>query len=413
MSRLPSHKKMPMSRSQHRKIAVFTGTRAEYGLLRPVMAKIAADSDLTLQTVVSGSHLAPEFGYTVQEIVNDGFAIDEKVEMLVSADTPTGICKSMGLGLIGYGEALARLRPDILLLLGDRYESLAMATAALVGRVPMAHLYGGEQTVGAMDDAIRHAITKMSHLHFTSTEKYRQRVIQLGEAPGRVFNVGALGVENIRSLNLLSRVELEQQLGFPLGENLLLITFHPATLETQTAGTQFAELLAALAEFPQCTPIFTKANADTDGRIINRMIDDYVAANPGRARAFTSMGQVRYLSAMKLARAVVGNSSSGIIEAPSLGVPTVNIGDRQQGRERAAGILDCTPAHNAIVATLRQALSPEFQKSTAQFANPYEKKATSAQIIKIVKETRLDNIIKKKFHDLPAADMAMTKEGKP
>ncbi|MDF1613503.1 UDP-N-acetylglucosamine 2-epimerase [Desulfurivibrio dismutans] len=390
-----------MNQAAARKIAIFTGTRAEYGLLHPVMTQIAADPGLSLQTIVSGSHLAPEFGYTAREIEDDGFTIDEKVEMLVSADTPTGISKSMGLGLIGYAEALARQQPDLILILGDRYEAFAMAAAALVSRVPIAHLYGGEQTVGAMDDSLRHAITKLSHLHFTSTEKYRQRVIQLGESPERVFNVGALGVENIQSLELLDRQELEHSLGFLLGENLLLITFHPTTLETQTAEAQFGELLAAMAEFPQCTLIFTKANADTDGRIINRMIDDYVAANPDRAHAFTSMGQVRYLSAMKLARAVVGNSSSGIIEAPSLQVPTVNVGDRQKGREQAASILNCAPDRNAITTALRQVLSKELQQKAANIANPYEKPGTSQKIAETVKIFDLTGILKKEFYDLP------------
>lgn len=388
-----------------RKICIFTGTRAEYGLLRCVMHRIQEIQDITLQIIATGMHLSPEFGMTVQEIRADGFEVDETVEILLSGDTPTAICKSMGLGLIGYGEALQRLNPDMVVLLGDRFESFCMAAATQVCRVPLAHIHGGETTEGVIDEAFRHAITKMAHLHFASCEAYRQRIIQLGELPDRVFNVGAIGIENIQNLPLLSKEQLAHDIGFEFHEPYFLVTFHPVTLERTIAREQFGFLLSCLEEIT--TPedsntriIFTKANSDTDGRIINQMIDHYVADNPGRAIAFTSMGQVRYLNAMKHSVAVVGNSSSGIIEAPSLKVPVVNIGDRQKGRIRAKNVIDCKPEKEHIQAALRKALSRDFVNSLKDMANPYEKPGTSQAIVKILKKIELKNIIKKKFYDI-------------
>lgn len=384
-----------------RKICVFTGTRADYGLLQPLMREISQTPGLKLQVIASGTHLSPEFGNTYREIENDGFRIDAKVEMLLSSDSAVGIAKSTGLGLIDYSETLTRLQPDLVVILGDRFEAFAMATAATICKIPIAHLHGGELSFGAMDEAFRHAITKMSHLHFTSTEAYRQRVIQLGESPERVFNVGALGVENISSIPLLNHHDLGKAINFQLGDTAFLITFHPTTLEHNTAAAQFQELLIALKGFPQFKLIFTKANADMNGRAINQMIDDYVKQYPENACSFSSMGQLKYLSAMKWANAVIGNSSSGIIEAPSFKVPTINIGDRQKGRLKAATVIDCQPTTKAITEALHLALSPSFQETTRTTHNPYEKAGTTRAILREVKEYDLTNILKKEFHDLP------------
>lgn len=336
---------------------------------------------------------------TFQEIEQAGFQIDEKVEMIMSSDSSIGVCKSMGLGMIGYAEALDRLAPDILVVLGDRYEAFAAAAAAMLSRIPIAHIHGGEITTGAMDESIRHAITKMSHLHFTSTEEYRRRVIQLGEDPERVFNVGALGIENIRNCPLPGKKRLEKEIKFHLGVHSALVTFHPVTLEKETAADQFGQLLHALNNFTDLKIIFTKANADMEGRIINRMIDDYVDAHADRAVAFTSMGQIRYLSAMKYVSVVVGNSSSGIIEAPSFGVPTVNIGDRQKGRVRAESVIDCPPETKAITDALRESLSPEFKKKASEAVNPYDKKNTARAITTILANSNQIHL-KKDFYDL-------------
>lgn len=383
-----------------RKICIFTGTRAEYGLLRWVMQGIQDAPKLTLQIIATGMHLSHEFGMTIQEIRADGFEPDEMVEILLSGDTPTAICKSMGLALIGYGEALQRLEPDILVILGDRFETFCMAAAAQVCRVPVAHIHGGEATEGAIDEAFRHSITKMSHLHFASCEVYRQRVIQLGEAPERVFNVGALGVENILRTPLMERSELAESIGFNLEKPYFLVTFHPVTLEKDTSEGQFQSLLAALDAFPEFDVIFTKANADTDGRVINRMIDEYAEKRPERCLAAASLGVLRYLSALKYATAVIGNSSSGIIEAPSFKVPTVNIGDRQKGRIQADSILNCSPDANAIRQTIGHALSPAFKESLLGISNPYERSGTCSTIVRLLEKTDVFGITKKTFHDI-------------
>lgn len=383
-----------------RKICFFTGSRAEYGLLAPLMHRVNQFEILVLQLIVSGMHLSPEFGLTYREIEEEGFVIDEKVPILQGIDTPIGISESIGLGVQGVAHALNRLKPDLLVLLGDRFETFAAATAALVQCIPIAHIHGGESTQGAMDEAFRHAITKMSHLHFASTEEYRRRIIQLGENPKRVFNVGAIGLENIESLNLLSRQELEADLGFRFGETNLLVTFHPVTLEKQSAQVQFSELLRALDQLAPTKVIFTKANADTDGRIINRLIDSYVSERPDRALAATSLGQLRYLSTMRQVDAVVGNSSSGIIEAPSLGIPTVNIGDRQKGRVKVASVIDCAPTTNDIVEACRHACTKKLKKIAETSDNPYRQPNTSRQIAEILASTDFGGL-KKPFFDLP------------
>ncbi len=382
-----------------KKICVFTGTRADYGLLRPLMREIQTHPALSLLLLVSGTHLSPEFGMTVREIETSGFVADEKVEILLSSDSSTGVSKSIGLGLIGFSEAMGRMSPDMLVVLGDRYEALAAAISAMISRIPIAHIHGGETTTGVVDEAIRHAITKMSHLHFTSTDEYRRRVIQLGEDPGRVFNVGALGIENIRSCALLDRHALEKEIDFRLGANSALVTFHPATLEPDASRDQFAQLLSALDRHNELRIIFTKANADMDGRVINQMIDNYVAVNSRRAVAFASLGQLRYLSAMREVNLVLGNSSSGIIEAPSFGVPTVNIGERQKGRVRAASVVDCAPNAEAIAQAIKRCLALEFAATARRTVNPYAKEGTARAIAEYLAEA-CPVPLKKDFYDL-------------
>ncbi|MDR3246392.1 MAG: UDP-N-acetylglucosamine 2-epimerase, partial [Prevotellaceae bacterium] len=340
-----------------RKICVVTGTRAEYGLLSNLMRLIADDSDLQLQIIATNMHLSPEFGLTYKEIEADGFVINKKVQMLLSADTANATVKSMGLATIGFADALEELNPDLMLVLGDRYEILSAVTSALIYKIPVAHLHGGEITEGAYDDAIRHAITKMSHLHFTSTEEYRNRVIQLGESPDRVFNVGAIGIDNIRKTNRLSKEELEQSINFKLGDKSLLVTFHPVTLENATAKEQCQNLLSVLSEYNDYKIIFTQPNSDTDGRIIIQLINEYVESHSNQSIVFTSLGKVRYLSALKYITAVVGNSSSGIVEVPSFGIPTLNIGNRQKGRIAPESVINCGTSLTEISDGMKKLLS--------------------------------------------------------
>jgi GDP/UDP-N,N'-diacetylbacillosamine 2-epimerase (hydrolysing) len=381
------------------KVCVLTGSRAEYGLLRWIIEGIAQHPTLQLQLVVTGMHLAPEFGLTYREIESDGFHIDRKVEMLLSSDTPTGITKSIALGLTGLADALDLLKPDLLLVLGDRFEVLAAATAATVARIPIAHLHGGEVTEGAIDDAFRHAITKMAHFHFVAAEEYQRRVIQLGEHPTRVFLVGGLGADSIRRLPLLSREELERQLEFRFGPRNLLVTFHPATSEPATAEHQMDELLAALAELDNTHLVFTMPNADTDGRILFKMIQRFVAHRP-TAKSFISLGNLRYLSCLSHVDAVVGNSSSGLTEAPSLRKPTINIGDRQRGRAKAESVLDCAPDRNAIRTAIEQAYSPAFRRMLEEVRSPYGDGGASERVVEILPRLPLHNVLKKSFYDI-------------
>lgn len=383
-----------------RKIAVVTGTRAEFGLLFWLIKEIQEDSNLELQLLVTGMHLSPEFGLTFRDIEEAGFPIAEKIEVLMSSDTPIGISKCIGLGTISFGETLSRLAPDIVVLLGDRFEIFSAATAAMIARIPIAHIHGGETTEGLIDEPIRHSITKMAHLHFTSTELYRKRIIQLGESPDRVFNTGAPGLDNIYKLSLLTREEFEKAINFKLGKLNFLITFHPVTLENNTAGIQFRELLAAIDCFPNATCIFSKPNADTDGRSISELIDKYVNSNPDRSIAFTSLGQLRYLSALSLTQVVIGNSSSGLIEAPSFKVPTVNIGDRQKGRIMAKSVINCAPTIVEINKAIALAISTEFKQSLNDLINPYGESGASKRIIDVLKQANLQGILKKKFFDL-------------
>jgi len=383
-----------------RKICVVTGTRAEYGLLRWVMEGIRNAPDLQLQVIATGMHLSPEFGLTYREIEKDGFAIDRKVEMLLSSDTPVGLAKSMGLGLSGCGEALQQLRPDLMLVLGDRFEIFSAAAAATVARIPIAHLHGGEATEGAFDEALRHSITKMAHLHFVAAEEYRKRVIQLGENPQRVFLVGGLGVDAIGKLTLLDRAALEAALEFKHAPRNLLITFHPATLENATAAQQMTELLAALHALENTNLIFTLPNADTDSRVLFDMVRQFVAEH-SNARVYTSLGQLRYLSCVRQVDAVVGNSSSGLIEVPSFGKGTINIGDRQRGRLKADSVIDCAADRQSIGAALQKVYSPAFQAQLKQVRNPYGEGGASEKIVQVLREHPLDAALKKTFHDLP------------
>ena len=382
------------------KICVVTGSRAEYGLLSRLMQMIQEDSGLKLQVIATNMHLSPEFGLTYQEIEKDGFFINKKVEMLLSSDTANGTAKSVGLATIGFADAYEDLKPDLLLVLGDRYEILSAVTTALFYKSPVAHLHGGEITEGAYDDAIRHAITKMSHLHFTSTEEYRKRVIQLGENPERVFNVGAIGIDNIKHLKLLSRDVLERELQFLLKEQTILVTYHPVTLDENDTRMQFQCLLNVLNDRQDIRIIFTLPNSDTGGRVIIPMIQDFVKCNKDRAIAFASLGSLRYLSVLRCVSAVVGNSSSGIIEAPSFGIPTLNIGNRQKGRIVARSVLQCEISEQAIRAGLEIVLANSFLQLARNVINPYEQKNTAVKIRDVLKTYPLSPVIQKTFYNL-------------
>lgn len=382
-----------------RTICVITGTRAEYGLLFRLMKEIQMDDELELQLIVTGMHLSPEFGLTYKQIEEDGFLINERVEMLISGDTPSSIAKSIGLGTIGFADAFDRLKPDLLVLLGDRFELLSAAQAAMVLKIPIAHISGGELTEGAIDESIRHAITKMSHLHFPANEEYRNRIIQLGEQPKNVFNVGDPGVENIRKMELLSIDELNNFYGMQLNK-IFLVTFHPSTLENQSAEEQINNLLLALDFFPEYQIIFTKSNADSGGRKINELIDDYTARNPVRVKSFFSLGQLRYLSTLNHSSVVIGNSSSGIVEAPVFLKPTVDIGDRQKGRLKANSIISCAPTVDEIVRSIRCALSDNFQQKLKYIDLKYNGFTTSNDIKEIIKYCNLQDIVKKTFYNI-------------
>ncbi|WP_323587702.1 UDP-N-acetylglucosamine 2-epimerase [Aliarcobacter butzleri] len=382
-----------------KKICVVTGTRAEYGLLYWLLKEIEADKELELQLIVTGMHLSPEFGLTYKEIEKE-FKIDKKIEMLLSSDTSIGISKSIGLAQISFCEAFEELKPDILIVLGDRYEIFSATSTAMIARIPIVHLHGGETTEGAFDESIRHSITKMSHLHFTATEEYKNRVIQLGEHPSRVFNVGGMGIENIKRLKLLTKEEFENSIDFKLNKKNILVTFHPVTLENSTAQEQFQELLEVIDELENTNIIFTKANSDTDGRIINQMIDDYVAKHFHKSVGFNSLGQLRYLSALQFVDAMVGNSSSGLLEAPSFKIGTINIGDRQKGRIKADSVIDCSANKTDIEKAFERLYSKEFQDSLQNVENQYGNGCASKKIIEVLKNVDLKNILKKSFYDI-------------
>lgn len=384
----------------NRKICVVTGTRAEYGQLRKLMALIQGDAECALQLLVTGMHLSPEFGLTYRQIESDGFRIDRKIEMLISSDSSVGIAKSVGIGMIGYADAFEELKPDLIVLLGDRFEILAAATAALVARIPVAHIHGGESTEGLIDEAIRHSVTKMSHLHFVAAEEYRNRVIQLGEQPDKVFLVGGLGVDCLKDTKLLALRELEVSLGFKFKPRNFLITFHPVTLDSASARSQMQELLDALSEQPSTGLIFTMPNADTEGRILIEMVNNFVSQNPESAVVHTSLGQQRYYSCMAYVDAVIGNSSSGLAEAPSFKTATINIGDRQRGRLQASSVVNCPPEKSGILEAIDRVLAPAFRDILDEVKNPYGTGGASEKIFSVIKCVRLEEIVKKRFYDI-------------
>ncbi|HCN7631509.1 UDP-N-acetylglucosamine 2-epimerase, partial [Escherichia coli] len=345
-----------------RKICVVTATRAEYGLLKCLLEDILNDPELELQIISTGSHLSPEFGYTNRQIVNDGFYINKKIEILLSSDTPIGVSKSMGLAQISFAEAFDELCPDILLVLGDRYELLPIVSAANIAQIPVAHLNGGELTEGAIDESFRHAITKLSQLHFTAMDEYTQRVIQMGESPERVFTVGEVGLDNLSRMTFLSREDFEKAINHKLKKKNILFTYHPETTQTiASIKNDFQQILQAIDLLKDTLVIFTKANADVGGRLINEMIERYVDKHPDKAIAFASLGQLRYLSALKYVDAVVGNSSSGIVEAPSFKVATINLGDRQKGRVRARNTIDINVDAEKLLEALQKIETEEFK----------------------------------------------------
>lgn len=384
-----------------KKLAVLTGTRADFGLLAPVIKKLMAFGDLDVRVVATGSHLSPEFGMTVHEIESEGIRVDKKIEILLSSDTPSAISKSMGLAMIGFADYFEELQPDALLVLGDRYETLAVACTAVNAGIPIFHLYGGETTEGAIDEGVRHALTKFSCIHFVANDEFRNRVVQLGEAPERVFKVGAMGPENAINMPKLSLRELEESLGCSLGEKYAVLTFHPVTLEHNTAEVQTEELVRALARFPDLHFLCTKANADAEGRIINARLEEFAKEN-ANVHLFDSLGAKRYLSALSHALFAIGNSSSGLAEVPSFGIPTVNIGDRQKGRMQGASIINCAPTTDDISAAIRKALSPEFREIARSAGNPYGDGNTSSKIASVVREKLLNGglVLKKKFYDV-------------
>lgn len=382
-----------------KKICVVTATRAEYGLLKPLMDLIQGSEELELQIIATGAHLSPEFGLTYKQIEADGFIINEKIEILLSSDTPSSIVKTMGLAMNGLADVIPRLQPDMFVILGDRYEMLAIAAAITIFKIPILHLHGGEITEGAYDDAIRHAITKLSHLHFTSTEEYRNRVIQMGEEPDRVFNVGAIGLDNIADLKLFDRAELEKDLNIRFLKYNYQVTFHPETLSDLSSEEQFQILLDAIEEQEDSFFVFTKANADTDGRIINQMIDTYVAKNPNKAKAFLSLGTLRFLSVVKQSTAIVGNSSSGILEAPSLHTATINIGDRQKGRTQAKSIVNVSCDRNEIMDGFEAVKERSFKDNLKNLDNPYYNGGASPKIVKVIQDlNQLSSL--KRFYNL-------------
>lgn len=382
-----------------RKICVITGTRAEFGLLRPLITLIAKDEELQLQLIATGMHLSPEFGYTLDEIIAAGFVVDKKVECLLSSDSSVGISKSIALAISGFADALETLQPDLVVVLGDRTEILGAVIAAGMANIPIAHLHGGETTEGAYDEAIRHSITKFSHLHFTSTEAYRKRVIQLGEQPEMVFNVGAIGLDAIKNLKLLNKEEFEKSIGFKLKKRNVLITYHPVTLEKEAPIQTFENILQALDQLSETGLIFTHANSDKNGRVINKMITEYVDIHKEKAVAFKSLGQLRYLSALQFVDFVIGNSSSGILEVPAFYIPTINIGDRQKGRICNESVINSNNSLEDIEKSITFALNKQFRETIQQQEMLYGNGTAAEKILKVIKEHPVIPL-KKTFYDI-------------
>ncbi|MDB3938927.1 UDP-N-acetylglucosamine 2-epimerase [Candidatus Pelagibacter sp.] len=382
-----------------KKVCIVTGSRAEYGLLYWLIQAVKEDQDFELQLIVTGMHLSSEFGFTYKEVEQD-FKINKKIDMHLSSDTSVEISRSMGIAQTSFSEAFYELKPDIVVVLGDRYEIFSAAVAAMISRIPIAHIHGGEATEGLIDEAIRHSISKMSHLHFTAAEEYSSRVIQLGEEPNRVFNVGGLGIENIKKLKLLSKKEFENSINFKLNKKNILVTFHPVTLEKQTSEKQFQEILEILDELEDTNIIFTKTNSDIDGKIINKMIDQFTFKNSNKSKSITSLGQLNYLSALKHVDLIIGNSSSGLLEAPSFKIGTVNIGDRQNGRLKAESVVDCLTDRKNIKEAIERVYSDKFQELLKKVKNPYGEECASQKIIKVLKNVSLNEILKKSFFNI-------------
>lgn len=382
-----------------RKICVVTGTRAEFGLLRPLMQLVKDDEQLNLQIIATGMHLSSEFGCTINEIIKSGFEVDKQLECILSSDSSVGISKSIGLAMIGFADAYRDLMPDLVVVLGDRTEILAAVIAAAMANIPIAHIHGGETTEGAYDEAIRHSITKFSHLHFTATEVYRKRVIQLGEQPERVYNVGAIGLDSIKNLRLMTRQEFEASIDFVLAKRNVLVTYHPVTLEAENPREVFQNVLNVLDELEETNVIFTHANSDKNGRVINEMIGQYVKKNKHKAAGFASLGQLRYLSALQYVDFVIGNSSSGIIEVPSFNIPTINIGDRQKGRIAPESVLHCEGDLQSIQQAVQQVISPKFKSRIQQQKQIFGIGNTAEKIVQVIKNNeRID--LKKSFYNI-------------
>ncbi|MFO0561583.1 MAG: UDP-N-acetylglucosamine 2-epimerase [Polyangiales bacterium] len=382
-----------------RSIAVVTGSRADYGLLRWIMDAIRASEDLSLSVITTGMHFATDLGSTYTAIEADGFEIAARVDMLLVGDSAQSMTKSVGVGVLGFCDALDRRRPDVLLLLGDRFEVLSAATAAMLLSVPIAHVHGGETTEGAIDESIRHAITKMAHIHFAAAAPYARRIRQMGENPANVHDVGAPGIEGIRRLQLLSKDALARSLDVALGEKLFAVTYHPVTLANEGPERAVRSLLDALDAHPDATIICTRANADPAGRAINAMLEKYCAQRTN-AHLFSSLGQLRYLSLLSHANVVIGNSSSGIIEAPFFRTPTVNIGERQAGRLRAGSVIDCDDDAAAIADAITTALSAAFRRSIANVASPYGNGHTAQSVVEVLRSVDLGQLKKKRFYDV-------------
>lgn len=383
-----------------RKICVVTGTRAEYGLLSRLMRLIDESADCQLQVIATNMHLLPEYGNTYQEIERDGFHIDAKVPMKKLSDDAYGVIDSMAEEMKGMNDVLFQLNPDMVLILGDRYEMLVTATVAMLQRIPIAHLHGGEISEGAVDDSIRHAITKMSSLHFTSTEDYRRRVIQLGEQPDRVFCVGSIGVENLKTIPLLNKQELEESLSFTFDREVILVTYHPVTLGNRSSKDEIDDFLSALDAFPGLKVLFTMPNSDQGSDIIRQTIDNYCSMYPNRCKCYSSLGLKRYLSVLQYVEVVVGNSSSGILEVPSAHIPTLNIGDRQKGRVHGNSVLDCASDKESIIRGLTMVLSSSFKEVALKASNPYEKENTAQSVFDVISTYPLDELKRKSFYNL-------------
>lgn len=384
---------------RRKRICIITGSRAEYGLIYWLIKEVKADQDLELQLIVTGMHLSSEYGSTYKEIEKD-FKIHKKIDINLVSDTSVGISRSMGIAQTSFSQAFKELKPDLLVLTGDRYETFSAASSAMISKIPIAHIHGGELTKGSWDDTIRHCISKMAHLHFTATEEYKKRVIQLGEQPSKVFNIGGMGIESIKRLKLLSKIEFEKSIKFKLNTKNIIVTFHPSTLDNQSSKKQFKELLDAIKDLKDTNIIFTKTNSDTGGKEINKMIDFYTSQHHENSIGIISLGHLRYLSALQYVDVVVGNSSSGILEAPSFKIGTINIGNRQEGRIKAKSVVDCKAKKKDILKSLNKIYSKNFQNMLSTVKNPYDNGLSSKKILKQLKKIKLDNILKKNFFNI-------------